>query len=96
MRKIRCIVSVGDANMSPSCYEEVISATFSKKEWKVAASKISKILLGGKNVNVFYKSAKEIQEIRKIKQDLYQYNQQVLGFSEEDAKRLAELMTSGF
>lgn len=39
---------------------------------------------------------KEKEEIKMIKEDLCKYNEETLLFKRKDARRLAQLMTSGF
>lgn len=41
-------------------------------------------------------SKKEKEEIKMIEEDLYKYNEETLHFKRKDARRLAQLMTSGF
>jgi hypothetical protein len=41
-------------------------------------------------------SKKEKEEIKMIKEDLCKYNEETLLFKKKDARRLAQLMTSGF
>lgn len=41
-------------------------------------------------------SKKEKEEIKRIKENLCKYNEETLLFEKKDARKLAQLMTSGF